>query len=159
MEVAQDCGLQSTKPQKLDETYTSLWGPHNMIHWLKVIARHGKKLTNETTLDCLFVDILGRCTHILDIFWPKLWNNIRLWQRKQIDCAQTPMSKKVSFSVEDSGFLQGGGANSPGEGGSNIRFCQIFPKTAWNWKNLDPPGGGARVPRTPLRSATAFELT
>ena len=29
-------------------------------------------------------------------------------------------------------------------GGANIRFCQIFPKTAWNWKNLDPRGGGAR---------------
>ena len=24
--------------------------------------------------------------------------------------------------------------------GTNIRFCQIFPKTAWNWKNLDPWG-------------------
>ena len=29
-------------------------------------------------------------------------------------------------------------------GGPNIQFCQIFPKTAWNWKNLDR-GGGARV--------------
>ena len=28
-------------------------------------------------------------------------------------------------------------------GGANIRFCQIFPKTAWNWKNLDPQGGRA----------------
>ena len=24
------------------------------------------------------------------------------------------------------------------QGGANIWFCQIFPKTAWNWKNLDP---------------------
>ena len=32
--------------------------------------------------------------------------------------------------------------------GPNIRFCQIFPKTAWNWKNLDPEG--ARVPRAHL---------
>ena len=31
------------------------------------------------------------------------------------------------------------------QGGANIRFCQIFPKTAWNWKNLDPRGGGARI--------------
>ena len=32
------------------------------------------------------------------------------------------------------------------QGGANIRFCQNFPKTAWNWKNLDPRGGGgARV--------------
>ena len=22
-------------------------------------------------------------------------------------------------------------------GSANIRFCQIFPKTSWNWKNLD----------------------
>ena len=49
------------------------------------------------------------------------------------------------------------GAPTP-QGGANIRFCQIFPKTAWNWKNLDP--GRARVPRTPLRSATALhEIT
>ena len=27
---------------------------------------------------------------------------------------------------------------APTLGGTNIRFCQIFPKTAWNWKNLDP---------------------
>ena len=25
--------------------------------------------------------------------------------------------------------------------GVNIRFCQIFPKTAWNWKNLDSRRG------------------
>ena len=34
-------------------------------------------------------------------------------------------------------------------GHANIRFCQIFPKTAWNWKNLDPQGG-ARSSRPPL---------
>ena len=26
--------------------------------------------------------------------------------------------------------------------GTNIRFCQNFPKTAWIWKNLDPWWGG-----------------
>ena len=31
-------------------------------------------------------------------------------------------------SVADPGFPRGGGANLPG--GANIRFCQIFPKTA-----------------------------
>ena len=35
--------------------------------------------------------------------------------------------------------------------GANIRFCQIFPKTAWNWKNLDPRRG---VPCAPLRPTT-----
>ena len=38
-------------------------------------------------------------------------------------------------------------------GGANIRFRQIFPKTAWNWKNFNPRKGGG-VPRAPLRSAT-----
>ena len=33
------------------------------------------------------------------------------------------------------------GANPRGRG-VNTQFCQILPKTAWNWKNLDPPGGG-----------------
>ena len=45
------------------------------------------------------------------------------------------------WSVADPGFPRGGGANSPG-GGANIRFRQISPKTAWNWKNFDPRGGG-----------------
>ena len=34
------------------------------------------------------------------------------------------------------------GAPTP-QGGANIRFCQNFPKTAWNWKNLDPQGRGS----------------
>ena len=37
-------------------------------------------------------------------------------------------NEKVT-TVAYPGFSQGGGANSPG-GGTNIRFCQIFPKTA-----------------------------
>ena len=36
------------------------------------------------------------------------------------------------------------GAPTP-QGGANIRFCQNFPKTAWNWKNLDPQGGRASL--------------
>ena len=41
------------------------------------------------------------------------------------------------------------------QGGANIRFCQIFPKTAWNWKNLDPQGG--RVSKMLLsRSTTGY---
>ena len=36
-------------------------------------------------------------------------------------------------------------------GGASIWFCQIFPKTAWNQKNLGPQGGGrARPLRPPL---------
>ena len=44
------------------------------------------------------------------------------------------------------------GAPTP-QGGANIRICRFFPKTAWNWKNLDPQGGRAS-PAPPLRSAT-----
>ena len=66
------------------------------------------------------------------------------------------------FPVADPGFTRGGGANSPG--GANIRFCQFFPKTAWNWKNLDPgEGGGARPkfyyvdpPLVPIETARLF---
>ena len=54
-------------------------------------------------------------------------------------------------TVADPGFPRGGGANSPG-GCTNIRFCWNFPKTAWNWKNLDPRG--MRIPCDPLRTAT-----
>ena len=51
------------------------------------------------------------------------------------------------WPVADPGFPRGGGANSPG-GSANIRFCHIFPKTAWNWKNLGR--GGARPSCPPL---------
>ena len=48
--------------------------------------------------------------------------------------------------MADPGFPLGGGAN--------ILFCQIFPKTAWNWKNLDPGGTHPSCPH--LRSATEY---
>ena len=34
-----------------------------------------------------------------------------------------------------------------------LLFFNFLPKTAWKWKNLDPRGGGARVPGAPLGSA------
>ena len=34
-------------------------------------------------------------------------------------------------------------------GGTNIWFCQIFPKTAWNWKNLDPGVASLMPPLDP----------
>ena len=52
--------------------------------------------------------------------------------------------------VADPGFSRGGGVNPPG--GAWTR--QIFPKTAWNRKNLDAQGG-ACVPHAPPRSANA----
>ena len=47
------------------------------------------------------------------------------------------------------------GAPTP-RGGANIRFCQIFPKTALNWKNLDPRGGASKI--LLCRSATGLDL-
>ena len=47
-------------------------------------------------------------------------------------------------AVADPGFSRGGGVNPPG--GAWTR--QIFPKTAWNRKNLDAQGG-ACVPHAP----------
>ena len=38
-------------------------------------------------------------------------------------------------AVTDPEFSRGGGANPRvGRGEGDIRFCQIFPKTAWKWK-------------------------
>ena len=47
------------------------------------------------------------------------------------------------IAVADPGFPRGGVTNS--WGGANIWSCQIFPKTAWNWKNLGPQGGRASL--------------
>ena len=45
-------------------------------------------------------------------------------------------------------FPKGGAWTLQGGGGVNTQFCQILPKTAWNWKNLDAEGG-ACVPHAP----------
>ena len=67
-------------------------------------------------------------------------------------CVSQHALGQTTPAVVDLGFPQGGGTNSPG--GAYIRFCQIFPKTAYNWKNLDP---GGVCPSHPLRSATALD--
>ena len=40
--------------------------------------------------------------------------------------------------------------------GANIRFCQNFPKTAWNWKNLDPREASLAPPLDPPLPLTLF---
>ena len=47
------------------------------------------------------------------------------------------LSETKQWRIQD--FLEEGAPTL--QGGANIRFCQIFPKTAWNWKNSDPRGG------------------
>ena len=42
-------------------------------------------------------------------------------------------------------------------GRTNIRFCQNFPKTAWNLKNLDPGGDASKI--LLCRSATGTITT
>ena len=54
------------------------------------------------------------------------------------------LRKRIQSTVADPGFSRGGGVNPPG--GAWTR--QIFPKTAWNRKNLDAQGG-ACVPHAP----------
>ena len=41
-------------------------------------------------------------------------------------------------------------------GGTNIQFCQIFLKTAWNWKNLGTQG--VCVPVPPVRSSAPMPV-
>ena len=60
-----------------------------------------------------------------------------------------PVTSRVTntgqLTMADPGFPLGESANS--QGGANIRFWQISPKT-WNWENLDP-GGSGRPSRPP----------
>ena len=57
-------------------------------------------------------------------------------------------NEEIICGISAEGFLllSGGSRIAPrrgrqlSSGGPNIRFCQNFPKTAWNWKNLDPRG-------------------
>ena len=65
---------------------------------------------------------------------------------KRIYCVSKPylVSGGYRISTRRGRQLPGGGG-----GGANIRICRIFPKTAWNWKNLDSQGGRAS-PAPPL---------
>ena len=58
-------------------------------------------------------------------------------------------------AVADPGFPRGGGANSPG-GAPTYDFAKISQKLHEIERIWTP--GGARVPRAPLRSATAVYL-
>ena len=55
--------------------------------------------------------------------------------------------------MADPGFPRGGGANSKG-GCENYNLANFFPKTAWNWKNLDSKEGAR--PWYLLRSTNAI---
>ena len=66
------------------------------------------------------------------------------YRDKIITQSQTQMVKQICNAVADPGFPRGGGAD--------IRFCLIFPKITWNWKNLDPRGGGGASLAAPLDS-------
>ena len=50
------------------------------------------------------------------------------------------------YTVADPGFSWGGGRQLP----KWDYFFNFLLKTAWKWKNLGPPGGGARPWRPPL---------
>ena len=63
--------------------------------------------------------------------WLTLWNN-RVFHK--LSTTQECQYCKFCFSCS-------GGPGFPRGGGANIWFCQIFPKTASNRKNLDAQGG------------------
>ena len=72
------------------------------------------------------------------------WNfKIVKFQRYTMGTLTIIFRFKVQWLIAeaDSGFPLGGGRN--------IRFCQMFPKTAWNRKNYDVGGGGVRPSRLP----------
>ena len=86
----------------------------------------------------------------------KVYSHLR-YIRRELSKTLRSYLKCIQFEilpVADPGFPRGGGANSP-RGAANIRFCQKFPKTAWNWKNFGPRGGGASKILL-CRSATDF---
>ena len=87
-----------------------------------------------------------------DFFWMSLNSNYTgLLYKYSQSAMQSPLTFlmflnvfKIQYAVADPGFSRGGGVNPPG--GAWTR--QIFPKTAWNRKNLDAQGG-ACVPHAP----------
>ena len=72
-----------------------------------------KQSTNLCTAFCFVINYIYFCYSI----------NISIWQ---VFCPP--------LAGADPGFPVGGGAN--------IWFCQILRKTAWNWENFGPWGGG-----------------
>ena len=92
----------------------------------------------------------------VSVIWPEITSRICLWRLcdRQAKCELTNVPNPMIVHLPLQWWIQDfpeEGAPTP-RGGANIRFCHIFPKTAWNWKNLGP---GGRIPCTPLRSATA----
>ena len=97
---------------------------------------------NPTFLDVLLFRFMAQICQIRTMF--------SLQQKGQFKHELYAPNSLVIWSspVADPGFSRGGGVNPPG--GAWTR--QIFPKTAWNRKNLDAQGGGVR-PSRPPRSA------
>ena len=91
-------------------------------------------------------------------YWTKVKANLFYFRRKRLAVivffccsvwrSRLIIEKTVQWQIQD--FPRGNGAKTPG--GANIWFCQIFQKTALNWKNLDRVGASKILLR---RSATA----
>ena len=105
------------------QTYPSIhWGRHPVLpRWLL-------QRTVRILLECILVS-----------GWNKFLSERKFRLKISIQFS--------SWTEADPGFPRGWGAISQGR--ATIQICQIFPKTAWNWKNLDPRGGGA-LPLDPL---------
>ena len=78
---------------------------------------------------------LGQKKYYLARFLPQTaWK----WKKLDRDGECIPSQWRIQDFPEE-------GAPTP-RGGANIQFCQIFPKTARNWKNLDPRGRASLAP-------------
>ena len=62
--------------------------------------------------------------------------NLYCWYVKHSSHWLSICTAGMQWRIQD--FPEEGAPTS--RGGANIQFCQNFPKTAWNWKNLDPRG-------------------
>ena len=63
-----------------------------------------------------------------------------LWQNRDAETGSVGAQFYWTEAVANPGFPRRGGGNFHG-GGKNLLLGQIFPKTAWKWKNLAPGRG------------------
>ena len=91
-----------------------------------------------TTVDLFSIFIVSSVTGYSDFFSFFVIVFMTRWWSPQ--WAKTYFQER-DHSRDGSRIPRRRGANHPG-GGANIWFCQILRKTAWNWENFGPWGGG-----------------
>ena len=79
----------------------------------------------------------------------------KIWSMEGVRAGSAPLDPPQCWPVADSGFPRGGGANPKAGGGRQPIIWPIFPENCMKMKKFWARGGRGRVPRAPLRSATA----